>query len=48
MALPDVQSKLQTQGVEPAPLTPTEMDAMIKREIDLNLKIAQAAGLKFN
>ena len=48
LALPDVQSKLQTQGVEPAPLTPTEMDAMIKREIDLNLKIAQAAGLKFN
>jgi tripartite-type tricarboxylate transporter receptor subunit TctC len=48
LALPDVQSKFQTQGVEPAPLTPTEMDAMIKREIDLNLKIAQAAGLKFN
>jgi tripartite-type tricarboxylate transporter receptor subunit TctC len=48
LALPEVQSKLSTQGVEPAPLTPTEMDAMIKREIDLNIKIAQAAGLKFN
>jgi len=24
------------------------MDAMIQREIDLNLKIAKAAGLKFN
>jgi tripartite-type tricarboxylate transporter receptor subunit TctC len=48
LALPEVQSKLSTQGVEPAPLTPSEMDAMIKREIDLNLKIAQAAGLKFN
>jgi tripartite-type tricarboxylate transporter receptor subunit TctC len=48
LALPEVQSRLATQGVEPAPLTPSEMDAMIKREIDLNLKIAQAAGLKFN
>jgi tripartite-type tricarboxylate transporter receptor subunit TctC len=48
LALPDVQSKLTVQGVEPAPLTPTAMDAMIKREIDLNIKIAQAAGLKFN
>jgi len=48
LALPEVQSKLSTQGVEPAPLTPAEMDVMIKREIDLNIRIAQAAGLKFN
>ena len=48
LALPDVQTKLAAQGVEPAPLTPTEMDAMIAREIALNLKIAKAAGLKFN
>jgi tripartite-type tricarboxylate transporter receptor subunit TctC len=48
LVLPEVQTKLATQGVEPSPLTPTEMDAMIKREIDLNLKIAKEAGLKFN
>jgi tripartite-type tricarboxylate transporter receptor subunit TctC len=48
LALPEVQSRLGVQGVEPAPLAPTEMDAMIKREIDLNIKIAEAAGLKFN
>ena len=48
LALPDVQTKLAAQGVEPAPLTPAEMDAMIAREIALNLKIAKAAGLKFN
>jgi hypothetical protein len=30
------------------PLTPPEMDAMIRREIALNLKIAKEAGLKFN
>jgi tripartite-type tricarboxylate transporter receptor subunit TctC len=48
LALPDVQAKFVTQGVEPSPLTPTEMDAMNQREIDLNLKIAKEAGLKFN
>jgi tripartite-type tricarboxylate transporter receptor subunit TctC len=31
LALPDVKAKLAAQGVEPAPLTPTEMDAMIAR-----------------
>jgi tripartite-type tricarboxylate transporter receptor subunit TctC len=48
LALPEVQQKLSVQGVEPAPLTPAEMDAMIRREIALNLKIAKEAGLKFN
>jgi tripartite-type tricarboxylate transporter receptor subunit TctC len=48
LALPDVQAKLAQQGVEPAPLTPAEMDAMNQREIDLNIQIAKAAGLKFN
>jgi hypothetical protein len=31
-----------------APLTPADMDAMIRREIALNLNIAKEAGLKFN
>src|SRR6478752_6266512 len=48
LALPEVQQKLTIQGVEPAPLSPREMDAMIRREIALNLKIAKEAGLKFN
>src|SRR5262245_14722693 len=48
LAPPEVQQKLAAQGVEPAPLTPSEMDAMIRREIALNLKIAMDAGLKFN
>jgi tripartite-type tricarboxylate transporter receptor subunit TctC len=48
LALPEVQQKLTIQGVEPAPLSPSEMDAMIRREIALNLKIAKEAGLKFN
>jgi tripartite-type tricarboxylate transporter receptor subunit TctC len=48
LALPDVQKRLAVQGVEPSPLSPAEMDEMIRREIALNLKIAKAAGLKFN
>jgi tripartite-type tricarboxylate transporter receptor subunit TctC len=48
LALPEVQQKLAAQGVEPAPLTPSEMDARIRREIALNIKIAKDAGLKFN
>jgi tripartite-type tricarboxylate transporter receptor subunit TctC len=48
LAMPDVQDKLDVQGVEPAPLTPTEMDAMIRKEIALNLKLAKELGLVFN
>lgn len=48
LALPAVKEKLATQGVEPLPLKPQEFDAMIAREITSNIKLAQAAGLKFN
>jgi tripartite-type tricarboxylate transporter receptor subunit TctC len=48
LALPAVQAKLATQGVEPMPLTPQEFDALIAKEIVSNLKLAKAAGLKFN
>ncbi|MDO9413597.1 MAG: tripartite tricarboxylate transporter substrate-binding protein [Pseudolabrys sp.] len=48
LALPDVQSKMAPQGIEPMPLSPEEFDAMIAKEIVQNVKLAQAAGLKFN
>ena len=48
LAVPDVQQKLAIQGVEPQPLTPAEMDAMIRREIALNVRLAKEAGLTFN
>jgi tripartite-type tricarboxylate transporter receptor subunit TctC len=48
LALPAVQAKLATQGVEPMPLSPQEFDALIAKEIGQNLKLAKAAGLKFN
>ena len=48
LALPEVQAKLAPQGVEPLPLSPPEFDALIAKEIVSNVKLAQAAGLKFN
>jgi tripartite-type tricarboxylate transporter receptor subunit TctC len=48
LALPEVQAKFAPQGVEPFPITPVEMDAMIAKEIASNLALAKAAGLKFN
>jgi tripartite-type tricarboxylate transporter receptor subunit TctC len=48
LALPDVRAKLTAQGVEPMPMSPREIDAMIAKEIGQNIKLAKAAGLKFN
>ncbi len=45
---PAVQAKFAPQGVDPLPLKPEEFDAMIAKELASNIKLAQAAGLKFN
>jgi tripartite-type tricarboxylate transporter receptor subunit TctC len=48
LKLPAVQEKLKPLGVEPMPLTPQEFDAMIRKEIQLNIALAKQAGLKLN
>jgi tripartite-type tricarboxylate transporter receptor subunit TctC len=48
LKLPSVVDKLKPLGVEPMPLTPKEFDAMIAKEIQTNIALAQTAGLKFN
>lgn len=48
LKLPEVQSKLAAQGVEPMPLTPHEFDAMMAKEVVQNLELAKVAGLKAN
>lgn len=45
---PAIMEKLKTQGIEPMPLKPAEIDAMIAKEIENNIAIVKAAGLKFN
>jgi tripartite-type tricarboxylate transporter receptor subunit TctC len=45
---PGVIEKFKPQGIEPMPLTPAEIDALIAREIESNIAIVKAARLKFN
>ncbi len=48
LRLPAVIEKFKPQGIEPMPLTPKEFDAMIAKEIEQNIALVKAAGLKFN
>lgn len=48
LALPTVQQKFAPQGIEPMPLSPAEFDTLIKKEININLALVKAAGIKFN
>jgi tripartite-type tricarboxylate transporter receptor subunit TctC len=48
LALASVQEKFAPQGIDPMPLTPAEFDALIKREIAINLALVKAADIKFN
>jgi len=48
LSLPAVIERFRQQGIEPMPLSPAEIDAMIVKEIKDNLAIVKAAGLKFN
>ena len=45
---PNVVEKFKGQGIEPMPLSPAEFDALVKKEIDANIALVKAAGLKFN
>ena len=45
---PTVLAKFEPQGIEPMPLSPTEFDALIAKEIEANKALVKAAGLKFN
>ena len=48
LALQSVKDKFAPQGIDPMPMSPAQFDALIKKEIDINKKLAVAAGLKFN
>lgn len=45
---PAVQQKFAPQGIDPMPMKPAEFDALIKREIAINIALVKAAGIKFN
>jgi len=48
LALPGVKEKFVLFGVEPMVLSPAEFDALIRKEIAINLSIVKAANLKFD
>jgi tripartite-type tricarboxylate transporter receptor subunit TctC len=48
LALPAVKEKLAPFGNEPMPLSPSEFDALIRKEIESNIAVVKAANLKFD
>jgi tripartite-type tricarboxylate transporter receptor subunit TctC len=46
LADPAMQASLKNLGVEPLPLTPAQMDALVVREIADNMALIKAAGIK--
>jgi tripartite-type tricarboxylate transporter receptor subunit TctC len=48
LSLPAVIEKFKPQGIEPMSLEPKAFDAMIAKEIETNIALVKAAGLKFN
>jgi tripartite-type tricarboxylate transporter receptor subunit TctC len=48
LAEPALIEKFKPQGIEPMPLSPTEFDALIKKEVIANMALAKAAGIKIN
>ena len=45
---PNVLEKFAAQGIEPMPMTSAQFDALIRKEIETNIALVKAAGLKFN
>ena len=46
LAEPSMRESLMRLGIEPLPLSPAEMDALMAREIAENLELIKAAGIK--
>jgi tripartite-type tricarboxylate transporter receptor subunit TctC len=45
---PGVRARFAPQGIEPMWLTPADFDALVRKEIAINMALVKAAGLKFN
>ena len=48
LAHPNVASKLKELGADPMPITSAQYDALVKKEIETNSKIAKAANIRVN
>jgi tripartite-type tricarboxylate transporter receptor subunit TctC len=45
---PNVVEKFSQQGIEPMPMSTADFNALIRKEIQSNIALMKAAGLKFN
>jgi tripartite-type tricarboxylate transporter receptor subunit TctC len=45
---PAVREKLAPQGIDPMPITAAAFDALIRKEIDENIALVKAAGIRVN
>ena len=43
---PEMQAKLKKLGVEATPMTPAEMDGLVKRDVAAYMEVIRAAGIK--
>jgi tripartite-type tricarboxylate transporter receptor subunit TctC len=43
---PEMQASLKKLGVEPLPMTPAQMDDLVKRETAANMEVIKAAGIR--
>jgi len=48
VAMPAVKEKLAVQGVDPMPVGAAAFDAQVKAEVESNIALAKAAGIKAN
>lgn len=46
LAEPAMQAKLKQLAVDPMPMTPTDMDAFVKREVEASAALLKSAGIK--
>ena len=46
LAMPDIQQKMTSLGVDPDPTTPAEFDKLIVEQVGLMAKLAKAAGIQ--
>ena len=48
IAMPGVKEKLAVQGVDPMPVSASAFDAQVRAEVESNIALARAAGIKAN
>jgi tripartite-type tricarboxylate transporter receptor subunit TctC len=46
MATPAMQAKMKQLALDPRPMTPTEIDQLVVKELSSNEKLIKAAGIK--